>query len=297
MSSAEMFAKEEARLGRHVHFHDGVWWGQSAPFYCKPVHEFRPFPPRSARPHPLQAWMGYSHQVPEAAQATRTLRWNAIQGDELRSFSLQRLRSNRRNKVRAGLRDCRVEVVDEQEVLLEEMRAMNVSQAKRFDGMRDPGSYLPAEYYERHAEKWRGDMRNLFRHSGHRFVGAFVGDRLAAYVDLIQIEDTWMFGAVKSHADYLSHRPVDALYFTVLDMASKSGECARVLNGGGDSELESLARFKAEYYLLPVDVPYYSQTLLPMARLRRLKTRLAFRRSKNDGAGTTAGAAASSEPS
>ena len=117
MVTEETFAKEEKRLGKQVHLHDGVWWVRTAPLYCKPVHEFRAFPPKSARPHPLKALLGYSHQVPDPAQATRCIRMNVLQGEDLRSFSIERLSIKRRGKVRSGIRDCRVEILKQSDDL------------------------------------------------------------------------------------------------------------------------------------------------------------------------------------
>lgn len=270
MITVETFAREEQRLGKQVHFHDGVWWVKTAPFYFKPIHEFHPIAPKSAKPHPWRALMGYSHQVADPSQATRHLRCNILQGDDLRSFSLDRLLPPKRRIVRQGIKNCRVEHVIDVEPLLDEMKSINISQALRFEAADGKGDYLPAAYYEQQTAKWREDMLKIFRHPGHRFMGAFVEDKLAAYVDLIQIEDTWMFGAVKSSDDYLSYRPVDALYFTILTMASQCPECNRVVNGGGD-ERESLTRFKSQFLLKSVLCPYYSRILLPMEKLRKLR--------------------------
>lgn len=274
MISEETFAKEESRLGKQVHFHDGVWWVKIAPFYYKPVHEFRPFSPKSVRPHPLKALGGYSHQVSDSTQANRYVRWNVIQGDDLRLFSLERLNGKRRNMVRGGMRDCQVKMVDQIGELLEEIRVINVSQAMKFENAGEGGTFLPSEYYNIHEAKWREDMLKIFSHKGHQLVGAFVEDKLVAYIDLIKNEDTWMFGAVKSNDEYLKHRPVDAMYFNILSMAVQDSECKRVVNGGGYDERESLTRFKGEFFLKPVSLPYYSQTLLPLDGLRKLKSRL-----------------------
>lgn len=277
MITEETFAKEEQRLGKQVHFHDGMWWVRTAPFYFKPVHEYRPFPPRSASPHPLKALLGYSHQVPDPAQATRYKRMNILTGDDLKNYSIERLRGKRRNLVRMGIKNCRVEVLTRSDALFEQMRSINISNAEKFENKRSRGTFHPSEYYELHAAEWREYILGLLGHQGHQFIGAFVGDKLAAYVDLIQIEDMWMFGAVKSCREYLQYRPVDALYFTTISLASKGGECHRIVNGGPDAEPESLTHFKAEFLLKPVPLPYYSRTLLPMDWLRAIKSGMTHR--------------------
>ena len=271
MISEETFAREEKARGKPVHCHDGVWWVKQAPFYCKPIHEYRPFPPGSARPHPLKALVGFSHQVPDPAQATRFVRMNVLQGEDLRSFSMERIKSKRRNLVRMGMKQCRIEVLTPSDALLDQMRRINISQARKLESVGGGGSFLPSAHYDLHAAQWREETRSLFRHPGHQFIGAFADDALAAYVNLVQIEDTWLFGAVKSCSEHLARRPVDALYFTALTLASQCAECNRVVNGGGD-ERESLVHFKGEFLLNPVDFPYYTQTFIPLDALRKLKS-------------------------
>ncbi len=274
MVSEEMFALEEKKMGKKVHLHDGVWWIKSAPFYYKPVHEFRPIPCKSLYPDPLKSLGGYSYQLSDSLLANRYVRHNMLQGDSLRAFSLERISGKRRNMVRMGIRYCRIEFIKESDVLLEQMRLINISQAKRFERGGGSDTFLPSDYYELHVIQWKAEIQKYFIHKGHQFVGAFVGETLVAYIDLIQLEDTWMFGAVKSSDEYLKYRPVDALYYTILTMASQCDECKRVVNGGGYDERDSLTYFKREYLLTPVDLPYYSRTLLPVDLLRGIKNKI-----------------------
>ena len=78
--SEQMFAQEEARLGKQVHLHDGVWWVKAGPFYYKPVHEFGPFPPGIARPCRLRPLLGHSHQVSSPKEAPRVPSRDTFQG-------------------------------------------------------------------------------------------------------------------------------------------------------------------------------------------------------------------------
>lgn len=278
MITEEEFARDEARLGKSVHFHMGRWWVRAGPLYCKPVHEFRPIRRGESRPALLGSLYGYSHQVPDDHTAVRHVAWQLIKNDALRTFDLRRLRPEKQRAVKKGLRGCQVRQLDGSPELLEQMREINIQQAKRFAEAGEAGTFLPADYYERHRERWRADISRYFSHRGHEFLGAFVGDVLAAYVDLIRIEDTWMFGAVKSRTDMLGHRPVDALYFTILSMAAAPEECTRVVNGGPDGARESLIRFKEEYGLRISRVPYFSRSLLPVDHVKLVARRLRRRR-------------------
>ena len=50
-------------------------------------------------------------------------------------------------------------------------------------------------------------------------------------------------------------------------MASQCDVCKKVVNGGGFDERESLTFFKSQFLLTPVDLPYYTRTLLPIESL------------------------------
>ena len=279
--SEEEFAAGEAALGKKVHLHDDVWWVQKSRFYCKPVHEFRCLRPGKVAPSLWESLLGYSHRVDSPEQQGHEMRWNIIQGEDLREFSLERLPGKKRNNIRQGLKNCHVKIVSHIEPLLPAMKAINVVQARRFDAQGDRRAYLAASYYEEKEPEWRRDMSKVFAHPGHTFVGAFVDEHLAAYIDLIQIEDTWMFGAVKSHDDFLERRPVDALYFATLSVAARNPYCARVVNGGGE-ERESLTRYKSQFLLMSTIVPYHTRMRMPSSiaslarrpRLRKLDSRM-----------------------
>ena len=270
--SIETFAHEERRLGKKIHLHKGVWWEQSSPFYCKPINEFSSFVPKSSTPNLLKALFGYSHQVPDSSKATRFVSWNILDGENLINFSLDCLKPSKRRTIRKGLQQCMIKYLLPTENNIEQMRQINISQAKKFEGTRESGTFLSSEYYDLKATEWREQTRRLFTHLGNYFVGAYVGHTLVAYINLIQIEDTLKIGAVKSCSEYLQHRPVDALYFTVLSMAAKSRVFTRIVNGGPDGEPESLTYFKGEFHIIPISFPYYTWSVLPMTQLRKLKS-------------------------
>lgn len=274
MISEQVFADEEVRIGKQVHHHNGIWWSKIAPFYYKPVHEFRPFEPGSSRPHPMKALLGYSHQVSTDEHANRHLSWNIIQGEDLTSFSMDRLKPAKRRAVRRGLKDCNVLPLDPSEYNLEQMRLMNISQARRFEGVRKEGTFKTSDYYSHKASTWRSEIKKLFGHKGHQFWGAFFDDILIAYIDLVKIEDTWMFSAVKSHTEHHNHRPVDVLYYTILSDASQNESCARVINGGPSGSPESLIYFKEQFFLRSTSLPYFTNTMFPLHKLKNAYNRL-----------------------
>lgn len=282
---ANNFAMAEIALGRRLHEHDGVWWIEAQRAYYKPLNEFQPIVPGVARPHPWKSLAGFSHQVGIGSQANRFVAYNILDGEDLAGFCIARLPQKKRNQVRQGQRACRVEFLTGSEHELEEMRLVNIVQAQRFAEAGADESYLPAAYYEDHAEPWRSEMRLRFKHPGNHFLAAWVGEELAAYVVMMTIEDTWIVGAVKSDSKHLGSRPVDALYFHALSLASSTPHCRRVVNGG-PSEAEGVHRFKRQFLFRPVEFPYRTSTWLPRSlvlwALRRRKACGHAPRAKSD---------------
>lgn len=258
----KVFADAELERGKEVHLSDGVWWLKKAPFYYRPLNKMRLIKPGSAKPKFFKALLGFSYRVESPVSRGYDLNFNMLCGENMNDYDIDKIPSKKRNQVRKGIKSCEVRLVEDITPLLPEMKTINILQAKRFDSMGEFQDYLPAEYYETNEEKWRKEMLQVYSHPGHSFIGAFVDNALAAYIDLIQIEDCWEFGAVKSHDEYFSFQPVDALYFHVLRAASRNPHCRFVINGGGNTERESLTKFKMQFLLNPTTVHNYTYSLV-----------------------------------
>lgn len=248
------FARQEIERGRKLHRHDGIWWATVAGSYSRPAFEFRQVVPRKARPARLRSLFGYSHQVPDPAQATRWVEFMMIQEAELRAFGMSTLRSEKRARVRKGLRECEIREVADFDREYADIKAVNISQAAR---QMSTGRFdRPPSYFTEREAEWRTSVRMCFGRTGWRWIGAYFGGKLIAYVSLLAVENHAFVMAVKSHSDFLGHCPNDALYFTLLSDLRDAAWCRRVSNGG--PEHESLNRFKRLFGFRAVPIPYYS---------------------------------------
>ena len=270
MISQQDFVLEERKIGRKLHYHNGVWWLQVASLYCKPLFEFDHFAPRTAKPNIWRSLWGYSHQVPDKSMANRTVKWMLLDGEDLQNYSIDMLPSSKRRTIRNGLKKCHFQLINPSVRILEEMRRINISQAQRFKEGGDVGGYLPSSYYEKHAPEWSHNINSILNHKGHNFWGAFLDGTLVAYADIIKMKDTWMVGAVKSHSNYLSARPVDGLYYTILHAASKDPSCKRVVNGGPDGVRNSLNKFKELFLFKAVEIAYFSKSIINVERAKAI---------------------------
>jgi hypothetical protein len=269
--SEDDFAKDELKRGKILHKHDGIWWTEKVKFYYGPLNKMRIFTPKEVAPNFFKALLGYSYRVKEQTENGHDIIYNILQGESLREYNIKKIPSPKRSQVRQGLNNCHVKVIKDIAPYLLEMKSININQALRFDNMGAKKDYLPATYYEEQEEKWRKNMLDNFSHTGHFMIGAFVGEKLAAFIDLIIIEDTWEFGAVKSHDDYLPFRTVDALYYHILHTASLNSRCKYVINGGAKDERESLTKFKMKLLIQPTLIHNYTCSIVPSRLLAIIK--------------------------
>ena len=199
-----------------------------------------------------------------------------LEGEDLHGFSMARLRSEKRNQVRKGLKSAQVRRITELEPHLEAMRHINIAQAER---QMDTGSFgKPARYYQEQADAWREEIRRWFNLPEREWWGAFVDSRLAAYMLTFEVESVRFIGVMKTHTEALKLCLTDAIYFTVLEQAAASKTCQRVINGG--PLRPSLDRYKEQFLFKRLAIPYYTAPVALFRlgmRLRRLKETIRLR--------------------
>jgi len=248
------YAEQRREMGRTIHENDGVWWETLAPFYTKPAFEFKSFLPKTAKPRWSKSFFGYSHQVPDRRYANRILEYMILEGEDLRHFSMASLRSEKRNQVRKGLKMCEVRPVLDLESCLEDLRQINIAQAKRL--MEDETFCLPYTYYVEHEREWKSEMRRLFAMPGHDWWGAFHQGILVAYMVTCHVENIRLIQFMKTHTDHLRLCATDAIYFTALENACRDPDCHKIVNGA--PAREGLNRFKAQFLFKPSEVFYFT---------------------------------------
>jgi hypothetical protein len=251
------FVNQQQALGRRIHEHDGVFWEEVYPFYCKPAFVYKAFDPGTARPARLRSLLGYSHQVLTPGLGNRTVSFMVLDHAGLDGFGLMKLPPKKRNQVRRALEHCEVKPITDLEMVLERMREINLSQAIRQE--QGAGSDVPSVRYTQEADAWRLQIRREFALQGREWWGAFVDSVLVAYLRTYQVDDIRIIQQVKSDTEYFKFHPVDALYYAVLSRAAADPTCHRIMNG--DPRHESLNHFKEQFLFKAVEYPYYSSNV------------------------------------
>ena len=275
MLTEAQYVEQQRALGRRIHEHDGVFWEEIHPFYCKPAFVYKAFACGAARPARWRSLLGYSHQVLRPEQANRSLPVMVLPRERLEGFGLPALPQKKRNNVRRALEHCEVRMIENIESVLERLRAINLSQAVRHD--QGAGSEVSAQRYTAEADAWRAQMRREAALAGREWWGAYVGGELAAYLRTFQVEDIRVIQQAKADTDYLKSYPMDAIYYNVLLAAAADPVCRLIVNGR--PQHPSLNHYKEQFLFRADEFPYYSShALLVELGKRALQLQKRFRR-------------------
>lgn len=249
--TTEEFVKQQIKVGYKIHFNNGVWWQESAPFFYKPVNFFQKLQPGESKPKRLKSFLGYSHLVKDKQMANKYWSVLSLQEKRLKEFSISSLSSSKRAQVRKGLKLTEIRKIESIEPLIEDMKNINISAAIRTNHGK------PAEYYSNSFEKWKSLIIRAFNLTKGEWWGSFYQDVLIAYIYAIHIDDIMYISAAKSHTDTLNKCPNDSLIFSFLDYCKNLNDCKRVIYGDWSEDAPSLNEFKRKYGFEKEDLSVY----------------------------------------
>lgn len=255
MLTEALFIEQLRQLGRKIHEYDGVFWEQTYPFYCRPAFVYRAFERGKFKPHPYKCLFGYSH-LTESEQGISSYRsFMEIDRYTLDIYSIDLLKPRRRTQVRKALRDVDIKLIDRLDSeLLERVRQINVAQALRQE--KGNGSETPATRYIKEKNEWEKQIIQEFNLEFREWWGAFHHEKLIAYIKTYQVDGIRIIEHTKADTESLSLRPMDALYFKVIELAKNDKLCNRLVNGTPIHS--SLNRYKEDFLFKEVKYPYYN---------------------------------------
>lgn len=267
MLTEQEYVEQLRQSGHRIHEHDGVYWEQTYPFFCRPALFFRAFDPGTARPAAFKSLLGYSHEIEDANKATHFRTFLVLTRDVLNDYSIPNLLPKKRSQVRQALRNCEVKLITKlDEDLLERIRQINIAQAIRQE--KGFGAETPVDRYVKELEQWKKQIRNEFRLAGREWWGAYVDGVLVAYIKTYQIDSTRIIEQTKTDSQYAQQKPMDALYYTVIETAAKELSCTRILNG---TPLHpSLTLYKEQFLFKEVTYPYFSSNYKLTQTIKKL---------------------------
>ncbi len=240
MTSRE-FIEQQIKAGYSLHFNKGIWWQKTAPFFYKPAIHFEMVDPGRSRPAASKALLGYSHLVDAPEKGNKCWQVMMMGSEKLREFSISSISSSKRARVRKGLKMTAVKVIEDIEPVLNDLKGICISAAKRTRHGKSP------EYYDKHYDEWRSWIVREHSLANREWWGAYDQDSLIAYLYSVLIDDTMFIYTAKSHTDFLDRCPNDALVFSFLQYCKTLNECQKVVFGDWSSDVPSLNEFKERH--------------------------------------------------
>lgn len=219
--------------------------------------------PKSSFPSSYKALVGYEHMVPAGVNYNAILPVMSV-GD-IKGYSLERLEKKKRNQIRRGLERIEVKEVSNLNQIIKESYEINISALSRQNRV--------AKGYPSNFKKWQKEIQKTFNLPGREMWGAFLKNKLVAYLRSYFVEDTIFITNTMSHTDYLSFYPNDALLFSYILHCKEKREL-RTITLGLWCEKQSLNKYKEQMGFRRIDFPlfrYINPLLRPIVSLTRYK--------------------------
>jgi hypothetical protein len=208
--SLDEYAEFEAANGADLISVDGTWWREVRPFFYQPLFPFLELKPFST-PLPPGAFLGgFQHNVPSPATANSARHFFIY--DDVRTYSMDALRHQRRSAVKKGLELFSIRCIE------------------------DAGEFVSAGYpvyrsfYERTRysyKKERIDKKKfahwagvLYRFPKVKVLGAYHGSELCSIDISYLVEDVLFEATAFSKTEYLKYCVVDAMVHTLRKTAA-----------------------------------------------------------------------------
>jgi hypothetical protein len=222
----------------------GNWWFQVKPGLCWPVELFRPISPQEACPVLKKSYFGYQHLVQDESAANSFMAVNAIL--DLKEYGAQYISSERRCKVRKGLRHCILEELNKpNKEILDECRAVWNDLSARTGWKHEAGERA-------FDEEWR----MLLDCAGVTIILAREKDagQIAGFYIVKVVGDTAAGDTIAVRSDMLKTSANDALRYAFLTNASKLNGVVKA-HAAIRSTVSKLERYKMTIGYKPYAFP------------------------------------------
>jgi hypothetical protein len=219
-------------LGIKFHFSDNIWWREVKPFFYQPAVSTLRLKPGTVRPHLWSALGGYYHMVPEGVESNGAIIANEI-SDPV-GYDLQSLKRKRGQILRA-LAEFRIQPVTDLQDLLGSGYDVYLDWERRIGEVRTKRS---------HRNRFARWISSVFAHPYGMILGAYTGNRLAAFMTIYATDGVANCSKIFSHSEFSKQTPSSALLYSFVKISSNNPEIQRVWHGLRHIN-PSLQRYKA----------------------------------------------------
>jgi len=242
--TVEETVEADRKLGMKFHYSQGTWWREVKPFFYQSAIVTTRLAPGASSPSLWSALGGYYHMVPDGTESNGAIIANEI-SDPV-GYDLQSLK-RKRNKILRALNLFRIQQVTNLQDLLTAGYDIYLDWERRIRNVHTKRS-APQAF-----QRW---ISSVFAHPHGMILGAYSGDRLAAFMTVYASDGVANSSKTFSHSEFSNMTPSSALVYAFIKIASNNPEIRRVWDGLRHTN-PSLQRFKAEMGFEMISYPAY----------------------------------------
>lgn len=254
------------RRGERVVKKRGLWWRRLTPFFFDALHPLKrtPFPEIRC---PSLFCLGYRCLLPleQAAHANGKLPVHLLADDQLKNYSEEVLRTEKRKQLRKARQVARFMQILDPDSHLDRMYEIAVSTLQRIGK-----ESLPDR------AKFRAGLQIRIREDQDCLVAAFIEGELAAYKLITAVEDVAYFVQTMVDSRFLKTEVGVGLYFESIQLVKRSNSVCYLMSGHHAPENASLTKFKEDMGLKHFGWPtrYWLSPMLRLYLARRAPAKL-----------------------
>src|SRR5438128_6083420 len=203
-------------LGMKFHFSGQMWWRQVKPFFYQPAAATIRVNPHDCCPNPLLALGGYYHMVPEGAESNGVIVANEI--SDPAGYDVQSLK-RKRNQVLRALATFRIQPVTSLDDLLTSGFQVYLDWERRTNNLGAKRSNTGV------FRRW---AVSILAHPYSLLLGAYAGNRLAAFMTIYAADGVASCSKIFSHSEFNQITPSSGMLYTFVKIASNNPEIRRV---------------------------------------------------------------------
>jgi hypothetical protein len=219
-------------LGMKFHFSQGVWWREVKPFFWQPAVVTARILRGVSSPKTWLALGGYYHMVPDGAQSNGAIVANEI--SDPAGYDLKSLK-RKRNQILRALGTFRIQPVSNLQDLTTDGYKIYLDWERRIGDVRTKRSNPEA------FSRWISSVK---AHPYGLILGAYSGDRLAAFMTIYATDGVANCSKIFSHSEFSQQTPSSALLYSFVKIAGNNPDIRRVWHGLRHTN-PSLQRYKA----------------------------------------------------
>ncbi len=257
----DSFASWKKENGHDIIYNEGIYWEKIFQGFYQPAHIVQKLSLEQIHyPQFLHWGVRGVLQDSESSLANGLIHFYAF--EHIKKFDITVFSHQRRSNVRKCFRNVDIREVKDEKIMMDQGYDVISSSLQRTNHLEIPSK----DEYLKHCTAYINNGDN-----SHIILGAFLENRLLAYLDICAVEETAYLMNMYIHSDALNFSVSPGLFYSAFLLCRESEKITQVLAGGPTPDDNGLEIFKKRMGFTIVDVPTFCKMNKMVALLLRMK--------------------------